>query len=334
MRLHVLLTGIQTGPLDLVADALELLLLALYALGRHRLVRRGRTWPAWNTAAFAAGVALLWIAVGSGLAAYDESSATLHVVQHVLLMMVVPPLLALGKPVTLATQAASRRNQLRILQVVHSRAAATLTFPVVVWFLYYGTMYVYFMTGAYPYSIAHPLFHDATHLWCLLVGYLFWHPLVGLDPARWRWSYPVRIGSLFLGMPFEAFLGIGISEMPHPIAPVNSLADTHSAGDTFWILSMTATGLCLGVVVLQWFGQLARETAREDRRAEIAAERNRARAEELGVHLPPGMTLPWWRLDELEARQARRAGSDVPGASTRAGRGEPADPGGARSAER
>ncbi len=221
-------------------------------------------------------------------------------------MMVAPPLLALGKPVTLASQAAGRAAQVRILKVAHSGVVSARSFPPVAWGLYLGTMYAYFLTPLYRYSEAHPLVHDGSHLWFLLVGYLYWGPLVGLDPARRRWPYPVRIVSLFLGMPFEAFLGIAIAAMPRPLAPINTLADSHAAGDTLWILSMTTTGLCLAAVVIQWFRQLDREGGREDRRAAQATAGNRARAEELGVDdLPDGFTLPWWRLDELEARAAR-----------------------------
>ncbi|MGH9104992.1 MAG: cytochrome c oxidase assembly protein, partial [Acidimicrobiales bacterium] len=143
VSLHILLLGVQTGWLDLLADALEALTLVLYLLGLHRLARRGRPWPAWSTAAFVLGVVALWAAVGSGLAAYDELNVTMHVIQHILLMMVAPPLLALGKPVTLAAQAARRQNQVRLLKVVHSPVVAGLTFPVVAFLVYYGTMYTY-----------------------------------------------------------------------------------------------------------------------------------------------------------------------------------------------
>jgi cytochrome c oxidase assembly factor CtaG len=301
VSLHVLLTGVQTGGLALLGDAVEVLAVAMYLLGLHRLGRRGRRWPVWSTAAFVAGVLVLWFAVGSGLAAYDEVNVTLHVVQHILLMMVAPPLIALGKPVTLAAQAASRPNQVRVLKVVHSPVVAAATFPAVAWLLYYGGMYGYFLTPVYPYSVAHPLFHHATHLLFFLIGYLYWHPVVGLDPAKWRWPFPVRIGSLFLGMPFEAFLGISIADLRQPISPINTLAGTHVAGETFWVASMGATGFCLAAVVYQWYRQLEREAPREDRRAELAGAQSRARAEELGLHdVPDGFTVPWWRLAELE----------------------------------
>lgn len=306
VNFHILLTGVQTDLLALLADLVEITALALYAIGVASLRRRGRSWPMWNTAAFFLGVFLVWIAVGSGLAAYDEVNVTMHVIQHILLMMIAPPLVALGKPVTLASQASPRAAQVRIIKAAHSSVVAVLMFPVLTWLLYFGTMYAYFMTPIYPYSVAHPLFHDGTHLWFFVIGYLYWQPLVGLDATCWRLPYPIRLGTLFVGMPFEAFLGIGIAGMPHPLAPINTLANTHAAGDTFWILSMTATGLCLVAIILQWFRQLERSAVREDNRADADTTRNRAKAEELGVHdLPPGFTVPWWRLNDLEIQKAR-----------------------------
>lgn len=304
---RVLLTGIQTGPLSILADAVEIGVLALYFAGISRLHKRERSWPVFTTSSFVLGVFLLWVAVGSGLAAYDEKNVTMHVIQHILLMMIAPPLVALGKPVTLATQASSRPTQIKIIRLLRSSIVAVLTFPVLTWLAYFGTMYAYFMTPIYPYSIVHPLFHDGTHLWFFVIGFLYWQPLVGLDATRWRLSYPVRLGSLFVGMPFEAFLGIGIAGMPNPIAPINTLANTHTAGDTFWVLSMTATGFCMVAIILEWFHKLDRSSAREDHQVEVDTAKNRAKAEELGIDLPPGFTLPWWRLNELEAERSRAA---------------------------
>jgi putative copper resistance protein D len=321
VSVHVLLTGMQTGALSLLADALLFAIACSYLLGVRRLAGRGRRWSPWSTAAFFGGLAAMWVAVGSGLAAYDDVNVTMHVIQHVLLMMIAPPLVALGKPVTLLTQASSRAVQVRILRIVHSRVVGALTFPVFVWVFYYGTMYVFFMTGVYQYAVFHPLFHDATHLWFFVAGYLFWEPLIGLDPARWRWPYPVRAVSLFLGMPFESFLGIGIAQMRGPISSINSLANTHTAGDTLWVLAMAITGLWLGVILWQWYRQMERDSVRQDRRLEVEQIENRARAEALGLDLPPDVTVPWWRIAELERRRDR-AGEQT----------TPADAGGGRAA--
>lgn len=305
---HVLLTGVQTAGLALAADAILAAVLCLYLFGIWRLARKGRPWSPWAAGAFIAGLATVWVAVGSGLAAYDEINVVVHVVQHILLMMVAAPLLALGKPITLASQAARRPNQVRILKVVHSLPAAVITFPVLAWFLYYGSMYAYFLDRRiYDYSIDHVLFHDASHFVFLTVGYLYWQPLVGADPTRWRLSHPARILATMIGMPFEAFLGIAVYMTRTPIDPINTLANTRAAGQTFWILAMTVTGVCLTVMALQWYQHIERQTAAEDRRARRLATASAARAAGLGIQPDrDGWTVPPWRLAQLEARQARR----------------------------
>src|SRR6202795_4410791 len=52
----------------------------------------------WRLAAFLAGIVSLWIAIGSPLEAFDDVSLSIHMVQHLLLMAVAPPLILLGAP--------------------------------------------------------------------------------------------------------------------------------------------------------------------------------------------------------------------------------------------
>ncbi len=52
----------------------------------------------WRLAVFFAGIVSVWIAVGSPLEAFDEVSLSVHMVQHLLLMAVAPPLILLGAP--------------------------------------------------------------------------------------------------------------------------------------------------------------------------------------------------------------------------------------------
>lgn len=313
VHLEILLRGFQTGSLALLADSIELATVVAYAFGVVVLGRRGRRWPWSRTLAFTGGLLVVFVAVGSGLAAYDATNFTLHVVQHVMLMMGAPPLIALGRPVTLTLQATNRRTQVRVLRIARSRVLEVLTSPPVAWALYYGSMYGFFLTGVYVYSDAHPLFHDFTHFEFLVAGLIYWVPVIGLDPLRRRISYGPRLLMLGLGMPFEAFLGISIMSMRRPIDPINTLAGTHSGGEVLWILSGVFTMMAMMVIVRLWFGQLDRATVQEDRRVAYRAETDRATARALlGSDLPEGWTLPWWRVAELEHQvaTAKAAGND------------------------
>lgn len=242
---------VQTDSLALAAGAVDIAAVAAYLAGVRRLAARGRRWSPSATAAFVSGIACIWIAVGSGLAAYDDEHATIHVVQHGLLMMIAPPLLALGRPITLAAQAAQRPAQVRILKVVHSSVAAAISYPVATWAVYYGAMYACFLDRRlYHYLLDHPLPHDGTHVLLVVIGYLYWQPLVGGDPSRWRMSHRAKAGSALSGTAVECLLAIAIINFRRPLDPINTLADTHMAGLFFLIITGLTCGLSTCFVVL------------------------------------------------------------------------------------
>ena len=111
---------------------------------------------------FLAATVLVFIAVQSGLASYDDQVFSAHVVQHLLLMNFAPILYALSAPVTLALQASDRRTQQGLLKVLHHPVVEFVTNPVVVVLASYGTMIAYFLTPFYNFSLEHPLVHELT----------------------------------------------------------------------------------------------------------------------------------------------------------------------------
>ncbi|HET9076744.1 MAG TPA: cytochrome c oxidase assembly protein [Acidimicrobiales bacterium] len=280
VRAGVLLTGVQTAAPALAAAGAEVAAAGLYLWGVRRLAGRGRRWPVRRTLAFMAGLTTIWLAVGSGLAAYDETSVTLHMVQHVLLMTAAPPLLALGRPLALATQAARRPAQVRLNRLLRSGPVAALTHPLPAAVLYFGTMWVMLVDRpAYDYLIADQPAHRASHVLLLAVGLLYWTPLVAPDTARHRLSHPARVVLLLLSMPLEALPGVFMRFRSTPIDAINSLADTRTAGELFLVAATGACSLWLVAVVVQWFAFAVREERRQASGPDGAGG---------------AWTVPWW----------------------------------------
>lgn len=267
VELHALLTAWQTDPLALVALAVDLGVAAWYVMAVRRLAGRGRQWSRWRTLAFLGGLAVVVVAVNSGVASYDDSVFSVHVVQHLLLMSTAPPLLALGAPVTLALQAGKRPTTTRLLWILHSVPVRVISHPAVALGLATVTMYAYFLTPIYRFSLAHPLFHDYTHLHFLVAGCLYWWPLVGLDPMANRIGYPARMALLGVAIPFNTFLGIAIMNQSQPIAAAHTLADTHTGGALLWGLGELFTLAALAIIFVAWMHADEREAARADRGA-------------------------------------------------------------------
>jgi cytochrome c oxidase assembly factor CtaG len=272
VHLHRLLTDWQWRfwPAD-VALAVILAVGAVYLWGVRRLHARGRRWPVRRAASFGAGLIVMVVAVVSGVASYDTSVFTVHVIQHLLLMMVAPPLLAMGAPVTLALQASSRPTQTGLLRLLRSSPVAVISMPLVAAGLYYAAMYVDLGSSFYRYSVVHPLVHDASHVVMFSLGYVYWWSILGFDRTSRQLPLPVRVGGLVVGMPFEVFLGIALLSSRSSIAAQHTLSDTHAGGGAFWVLSMLITGAGAGVLLLQWMRQEERRGVREDRRPPDAA---------------------------------------------------------------
>ncbi|HMC39092.1 MAG TPA: cytochrome c oxidase assembly protein [Acidimicrobiales bacterium] len=266
----------QTDAPDLVAQALMAASLAAYMWAAHRLHHRGRRWRRGRTASFGAGIACVWLAVASVLVSYDETDVTAHIVQHLLLMMLAPPLLALGRPLTLLARAGPRRARKWVARRVRGRAARLLTNPVVGAALYLGSMYAMLTSRAvYRFLDTHQAAHDASHLWLLAAGLVYFEPLLG--EAAVRRSHPVRIIPVLAVMPFEVMVGIWLRYQTRPFLASNTLADTQRAGEAFVVGSTLLATVWLGIIVAQWAGRELRE------------ERRRARR-------PPSLewTTPWW----------------------------------------
>jgi putative membrane protein len=207
------------------------------------------------------------IALGSSVASIANFSFTSHVIQHLLLMIMAPPLAALGAPMTLLLQTSARPNKRRVLRALHSRAFAVVRHPVPVFFYYYLSMYAFFLSGAIGFAMDHMWLMDLINLGFLAGATLFWWPMVGLDPIPGGGMNPgLKIINLLIGIPVESFLGIALLEKSTPVAAMYSLASTHNGGGVLWAGSEIANIGGLLPIYLQWVRADARSARRIDAR--------------------------------------------------------------------
>lgn len=269
--------------------ALLLAVVVLYVAGVRRLRRRGDAWTPWRTVSFLGpGVGLIAYASMGGPAYYDDTVFSVHMVQHMLLMMVAPIFLALGAPVTLALRTLPRGGRSALLAVLHSRVARVLTFPLVGWGMYVASPFALYFTGWYRATLEHPWLHELLHMHFVLIGSLFFWPMVGVDPIPGRIAHPLRFLVVVMTLPFHAILGLSIYTMNTLIAGdyypsleqtwINPLDDQKVAGGLLWS-SGEAVGLVMLLVIgIQWMHASEREAVREDRRLDRLEAEAAARA--------------------------------------------------------
>jgi cytochrome c oxidase assembly factor CtaG len=279
-----LVTGWSLEPVLL---AVILAVGALYLYGVHRLRRRGDSWSRWRTISFCGvGLGSAVVATQSALGAYDTVLISVHMAQHMILTMLTPLGCAMGAPVTLALRTLPGRPRKALLAALHSRLAKVLCFPLVGFTLFVLSPWALYFSGWYDATLRNDVLHDLLHLHFVLVGALFFWPLLGLDPVPGRVIYPFRLILIFLTLPFHAFLGITIMSATSLIAEdwytsfgrswkPSPIDDQYLAGGLLWGAGDLVGLLFFAVLFVQWVQQSQREARREDRRLDRLEEQQR-----------------------------------------------------------
>jgi putative membrane protein len=262
---------------------------ALYLYGVHRLRARGDGWPVLRTVLFLGpglgGIAAVTV---TGIDAYDTTLLSVHMVQHMVLSMIAPIFLALGAPITLALRTLRGAPRRRLLAVIHSRVAKVLTFPLVSFGLFVATPFALYFTGLYRLTLEHEWLHELMHLHFIVVGCLFFWPLIGLDPLPGRWPYPARALLMLLSVPFHTVLGLTVMQSStllggdwYPslhLSWADPFADQQVAGGILWAGGEFVSITMLAVLVVQWMRASEREARRVDRELDRQEAREAAAA--------------------------------------------------------
>lgn len=248
----------------------------LYAVAAGRI--RGR-WPARRTISFLAGIACVLIALQSGIDAYDDQMLSVHMVQHMLLLMAAPLLLLGGRPLllTLRTLPPARRSS---FASVLDRARFFIG-PVQSLAAFAAVILLTHLPWFYDATLRHPALHELEHAMYLGAGLLVFSPLVDGDPApRHRLNGLGKLAYLIVAMMPMALVGAYLNRHAAlfypPYGPparalgISALDDQAHAGAIMWVAGgvvMTAVGLWAAVAAM--VAEERRLAAREARAASL-----------------------------------------------------------------
>jgi putative membrane protein len=212
----------------------------------------------WRVAAFICGLGVIFLAITGPLHDLSESQLfSAHMVQHLLLTLVVPPLLLAG------TKGWMLRPLLRLPGI--AATGAVLTRPLVACSIYNVTLAAWHLPGPYDWALRNHGAHIMEHLLFMATGLLLWWPVLGPLPEWPRPAPPVQLLYLFLaGIPMAmiaAFITLS-DDVLFPFygsAPqqwgLTPLADQRLGGVIMWVPGTLGFLVAMTVVYFRWVGR-------------------------------------------------------------------------------
>ena len=200
--------------------------------------------------AYLSGLGALFIALASPLDAFGNLLLMAHMVQHLLLIVVAPPLILLGQPILPLLRGLPFRvfkDGLGPFLSSHwlQRVARRLTHPIVCWLAMAAAIVFWHMPRWYDLSLRSAAWHGLEHACFFYAALLFWSPVVGIWPNRPHWPRWLMIPYLVLAdvvntalsawLVFSTHVVYRTYEMAPRIAGMSALDDQSTAGAIMWV---------------------------------------------------------------------------------------------------
>lgn len=253
--------------------------IALYLRGAFRIRRAGppRLLPLRRVGAVVAGTIVATAALASPLDPLADTLFAWHMVQHLLLLLVVPPLVVWGRPLFVLGFGLPREVRRSVQGGLGSgplrRAIRSVLHPAPAWGLYAVALWGWHLPGPYQAAVHHDLLHALEHASFLGVALLFWSVVIGAGPRR-RLSYGGTLLFTFTTMLHSVWLAMVLSFVPTVVYPVYetgasswgiaALADQHAGGTIMWVPSALVFVLTLSLLFLRWLRDIEGRMAEQE----------------------------------------------------------------------
>ncbi len=220
-----------------------------------------------RTAAFVAGLVMIVLALDSPIDHYADELFWVHMLQHVLLLTVAPPLILLGRPWPRMWCALPLESRARIgRSIALARWAAPLramSRPIPAWILFNATVVAWHIPAAYNATLTSSAIHQGEHAMFFFTGLLFWARVIDPGPLRpqlvWPWRIAYATGAMIVGW----ILAIVLVLAPHPLYPhyaallhrpggISALTDQQLAGGVMWVLGSISYTIAFIIGFYRW----------------------------------------------------------------------------------
>jgi putative membrane protein len=241
-----------------------------YALGRRRLRAEGKAGPGWRAAMFYAGLGVTFFALESPVDALADRLLSVHMIQHMLLLVVAAPLFAASTPWPELRRAMPPGGRAWFERVGRAadgtgalgRIADVVCHPATAVVLFVGTLWVWHLPSLYDLAVRDQFVHEQEHLLYLATGVLYWSHALGTSWLAARMPPAQRIVFLAVGMFSSWILSVVLIVAEGPIYPayvgvvssvsgLTPMADQHLAAGLMWAAGMVPFNLGIALAILR-----------------------------------------------------------------------------------
>jgi cytochrome c oxidase assembly factor CtaG len=223
-------------------------------------------YPLGRLACFMSGLAMLWLALASPIDPLGGLLLQAHMVQHLLLMMIAPPLLLLGWPGPPLLRGLPWRLRSALAgpllnSTLVKRLLHLLVHPAFAWTVFVVATWVWHAPGLYETALLDTRWHDVEHATFLLVSVLFWWPVIQPWPSRPIWPRWTIIPYLLLADLQNTVFSAAFTFWTTPIYDLyasgprllglSALDDQATAGAIMWVVGSAAFLLPVGWLLVQ-----------------------------------------------------------------------------------
>jgi len=230
-----------------------LLLIAVCYVRGWFAIRRTRLalFPDWRLISFLLGLVVIWVAIDSPLDGFADVLLSAHMVQHLFLMSIVPPLVLLGAPAVPVLRGLPHVFTKVVLGPVFRwqlplQIGRFLSRPVVAWLAMNLTFVLWHLPRAYDFALWNENWHRVEHICFLTASLLFWWPVIQPWPAKkhdYGWGLLLYLLSAdFINTGLSAFLAFCDRPVysyylvnPNPFE-VNPLSDQILGAALMWVV--------------------------------------------------------------------------------------------------
>ena len=262
----------------------------------------------WRLASFLGGVGTIFLALGSPLDTFSNLLLQVHMIQHLLLMMIAPPLLLLATPFLPLLSGLPRpivREAIRPFLVwdVFKRLGRFLTHPKVTWILFVVMTLGWHTPPVYELTLRSPTWHIVEHICFLGSGVLFWWPVVQPWPSRPHWPEWTIIPYLLLADVQNTVLSAFLTFSDRVVYPtynlvpqfpgMNPLSDQHAAGAIMWVPGSIVYLIPAGFIAMRFLSprRVVRDNLSPVRPGSNASHRTTTDKQEVVPNRAPGFDL-------------------------------------------